>query len=54
MKKLAGILMIIGMVIIFGTAGSSDMGTVTHEGLRLMVGLALFVTGFLKGEMWNG
>ena len=54
MRKVYGTIMVIGMLIIIGTAGSSDMGIVTHENLRLLVGMVMVIGGFLKGELWNG
>lgn len=53
MKKLFRGIMIIGMMVIIGTAGSSDMGIITasQENIRIIIGLLLIVIGISKGEI---
>ena len=51
--KLFRLVMVIGMLMIIGTAGSSDMGLITsgQEHIQLVIGLLLMVIGFKKGNV---
>ena len=55
MKRLSAIVMVIGMVIVFGTAGASDLEMINgmQETIRLLIGLAMMAGGFLKGRLWE-
>ena len=53
MKNLFRTIMVIGMAVIIGTAGSSDLGLITsgQENIQLIVGILLVAIGFSKGEV---
>lgn len=49
MKRICVILSVIGFVLILGTAGAADLGTISFQTLliRAAIGLGLFGGGFL-------
>ena len=53
MKGLYRAILVIGMAVIIGTAGSSDLGLITsgQESIQLIVGILLVAIGFSKGEV---
>lgn len=55
MKRLSAIVMVLGIAIIFGTAGASDLETINglQETVRLLIGLAMVAGGFMKGRLWE-
>jgi len=55
MKKLSAIVMCLGMALIFGTAGASDLEMITGLQIttRLLIGLVLMAGGFFKGRLWE-
>ena len=52
---MAKVMMVIGAMVVFGTAGSSDLGLITaqRETLQLVTGLLLMVIGFCKERVWE-
>ena len=55
MKRLSAIVMCLGMALIFGTAGASDLEMINglQETMRLLIGLAMVTGGFMKGRLWE-
>ena len=55
MKKLCGGLFVLGMLILLGTAGASDMEMISRssEAIRLLIGMAMVAVGFIKGRLWD-
>ena len=55
MKRLSAIVMCLGMALIFGTAGASDLEMINglQEIMRLLIGLAMVTGGFMKGRLWE-
>lgn len=55
MKKVSALVMALGMAIIFGTAGASDLDMVSglQMTMRLLFGMALVAGGFLRGRLWE-
>ncbi len=55
MKRLSAIVMCLGMAVIFGTAGASDLEMINglQETVRLLIGLAMVAGGFVKGRLWE-
>ena len=55
MKKLCGAIFFIGLLILLGTAGASDMEMISgsSETIRLTTGMALCAVGFFKGRLWD-
>ena len=55
MKKLCGAIFLIGMLILLGTAGASDMEMISRssETVRLVIGMAMVIVGFVKGRLWD-
>ena len=55
MKRLSAIVMVLGMAIICGTAGASDLDMINgmQETMRLLIGLAMVTGGFIKGRLWE-
>ena len=55
MKKLCGATFILGMLILLGTAGASDMEMISgsSEAIRLLIGTAMMAVGFIKGRLWG-
>ena len=53
MKSLFRAILVIGMAVIIGTAGSSDLGLITsgQENIQLIIGILLVAIGFSKGEV---
>lgn len=53
MKSLYRAFLGIGMLMLIGTAGSSDLGVITtvQENWQIVIGLLLTVIGFSKGEV---
>ena len=53
MKSLFRTIMVIGMLMIIGTAGSSDLGLITssQENMQMIVGILLVAIGFSKGDI---
>ena len=55
MRTVFRVIMVIGMVILFGTAGASDLDLLTagQEITRSAVGLLMMVAGFTFGRAWE-
>ena len=53
MKSLFRTILVIGMLMIIGTAGSSDLGLITpsQENMQMTVGILLVAIGFSKGDI---
>ena len=56
MKHIFRIVMVIGMLVIIGTAGSSDLELISagREFLQLTGGLLMVIAGFVFGKAWEG
>jgi hypothetical protein len=55
MKKLCGGLFVLGLLILLGTAGASDMEMISasSETFRLLIGISMVAVGFIKGRLWD-
>lgn len=55
MKKLCGAIFILGMLILLGTAGASDLEMISgsSEAIRLLTGMSMVLVGFIKGRLWD-
>ena len=55
MKKVSTFVMALGMAVILGTAGSSDLDMISglQMTFRLLIGLAMVAGGFVKGRLWE-
>lgn len=55
MKKIYGLLFGIGLLMLIGTAGASDleMITGTQETVKCISGLLMVAIGFIGGELWK-
>ena len=53
MKSLFRAILVIGIAVIIGTAGSSDLGLITssQENMQMIVGILLVAIGFSKGDI---
>lgn len=55
MKHICRIMFVIGLLMLIGTAGSSDMDMIgrSQEAFQMISGLLLVVTGFFGGKLWQ-
>ena len=55
MKKVFGFIFLMGILVLFGTAGASDMGVITEREtfVRSCLGLAMVVSSFFAGRLWE-
>lgn len=51
--KICRALLVIGMLMLFGTAGSSDLELIStaRESVQIIIGLGLFAIGFIGGDI---
>lgn len=54
MKRIYCLVFVLGLMVLIGTAGASDMELISgiRESVQIIGGLLMVLTGFLGGKLW--